>query len=199
LLLLPTPELHDRPMTSSSRRYELLQLLDRFDPEPGEERARAEMTLLVTDSGDPFSRYSFDPGHFTAGGCVLSPDGGSVLLVHHKRLDKWLQPGGHVDPEDTSVIAAAEREVVEETGVVLADTVPALLDIDIHQIPSGRGEPRHRHFDLRFLFCAARADLEPAQDEVNAADWVPFGEVAQLSTEVSLRRMVNKLAGRRDR
>jgi 8-oxo-dGTP pyrophosphatase MutT (NUDIX family) len=183
-------------MTVSSRRYELLQILDRFEPEPSEERARAEMVLLTADSSDPFSRYSFNPGHFTAAGCVLSPDGGSVLLVHHNRLERWLQPGGHIDPGDASVVGAARREVVEETGVMLADTTPELLDIDIHPIPSGKGEPRHRHFDLRFLFCATSAELEPAKDEVGEARWVPFAEVTELSTEASLRRMVKKLAGR---
>jgi 8-oxo-dGTP pyrophosphatase MutT (NUDIX family) len=181
-------------MTVSSRRYDLLQTLDQYVAGSTEERAKAEMTLLVSSTGDPFSRYSFDPGHFTASACVLSPDAVSILLVHHKRLDRWLQPGGHIDPEDGSAIDAARREVVEETGVALADTDPELLDIDIHPIPSGKGEPRHRHFDLRFLLQAAGAVLEPADAEVNAAAWVPLGEVKELSNEASLRRMVSKLA-----
>ncbi len=183
-------------MTTAARRYDVLRLLDRFEPQDSEDRALAEMLLLVADQADPFSRYSFEPGHFTASGWVLSPDGGSVLLVHHSRLDRWLQPGGHIDPEDASAVAAARREVAEETGIELVSTAAELLDIDIHPIPSGKGEPHHRHFDLRFLFCAGDGKLNPAPDEVKAARWVPFADVAELSAEPSLLRMVDKAAGR---
>ena len=76
-----------------------------------------DRALDLARSSDPTDRDRFVPGHFTASGFVVSPDGSSLLLIHHRRLDRWLQPGGHIDPEDASPIAAAAREVTEETGV----------------------------------------------------------------------------------
>lgn len=178
----------------SSRRSELLRLLDSYEPSPSEEPALAEMVLLLSEAADPLSRYTFDPGHFTASGCVVAPEGDAILLIHHKRLDRWLQPGGHIDPSDESAMAAARREVFEETGVPVAGVEARLLDLDIHPIPPGKGEPRHRHFDLRFLFQAASEALAPAVAEVNEVAWVRFADVDERSVETSLRRMAHKAA-----
>ena len=179
-----------------ARRFELLQLLERYEPAAGEERVHAEMQLLLRDPQDPFSRYSFQPGHFTAAGTVVSPERDAVLLVHHIRLKRWLQPGGHIDPDDASPAAAARREVREETGVALAAAQDELFDIDIHHIPSGKGEPPHHHYDLRFFMAAASDELRPAEAEVHDAQWVAFDAVADLTDERSLLQMVRKLAAR---
>ena len=71
---------------------------------------------LLGYPGDPFSRRRFDPGHFTASAFVLSPDGGSIVMIRHRRLDRWLQPGGHVEAHDRDVKEAARREAIEEAG-----------------------------------------------------------------------------------
>lgn len=179
---------------ASPRRSHLLHLLEKYEPSPSEEQPLAEMLLLLSEAGDPLSRHVFDPGHFTASGCVLAPDGESILLIHHKRLDRWLQPGGHIDPADESAMAAARREVYEETGVAVGGAESRLLDLDIHPVPEGKGEPPHRHFDLRFLFRANGETLAPAVDEVNEVAWVRFVDVEGRSVEPSLHRMAEKAA-----
>ena len=98
---------------------DLHAIVDAFDP-AGNPRAtwsRARLLSLLREHPRPLERTSYDPGHVTASGLVLSPDGSSVLLVLHRRLGRWLQPGGHLEPGDPDIAAAARREVREETGL----------------------------------------------------------------------------------
>ncbi len=98
-------------------------------------------------------------GHITGSAWVLSPDGSSVLLIHHKKLDRWLQPGGHVDETDQTVADTALREVMEECGLSnLTLAAPVIFDVDVHEIPARGHEPTHFHYDLRFAFRAASMD-----------------------------------------
>ncbi len=151
------------------------------------------MQELCRSAGDPFSRAHYRPGHFTASAFVLSPDRSSLLLIHHGKLDRWLQPGGHVDPEDVDVLAAARREVAEETGVTaLVPLVEGLFDVDVHRIPARKEEPEHRHFDLRLLFGAEDTDFAAGSDARDAR-WVPLGEVDRLESDDSVMRAVAKL------
>ena len=143
--------------------------------------------MRLARSGDPTDRDRFSPGHFTASGFVVSPDESSLLLIHHRRLDRWLQPGGHIDPEDASPIAAAAREVTEETGVVVEPILPDLIDLDIHSIPPRIPEPAHEHFDLRFAFRAMNEALVPA-DEVHDAVWVPWEDLDAYVVDASVTR-----------
>jgi 8-oxo-dGTP pyrophosphatase MutT (NUDIX family) len=178
-----------------SRRFELVEMLEAYVPPPARVRARDETLLLAQSPGDAFSRYVYDPGHVTASGFVVSPDDSAVLLVHHRRLQRWVQPGGHVDPTGERVVEAARREVVEETGVgglTLAE--PGIFDVDVHDVPAGKGEPRHKHFDVRFLFRTDAWDLAAAADEVGDAVWVPFAQVADLTDERSVLLPVKMLA-----
>src|SRR4051812_12468557 len=92
------------------------------------------MRHLAAQPGDVFSRSHFVPGHFTASAFILSPDRKALLLIHHLKLDRWLQPGGHVEADDVDVLAAARREVEKEVGLP-ADLPlfrPGLFDLDIH-------------------------------------------------------------------
>src|SRR3954453_3128885 len=117
-------------------------LLD-FDPgDDGEAGKSRELTLNLLDwSPNPFSRLIYTPGHVTCTGVVLSPDRHSVLLVHHRRLRRWLLPGGHVEAEDESPAETAKREVLEETGAELQAVEPTLVGCDVHAIPARGREP----------------------------------------------------------
>ena len=148
-----------------------------------------DRSLALARSTDPIDRDHFDPGHFTASGFVVAPDGSALLLIHHKRLDRWLQPGGHIDPGDPSPIAAAAREVREETGIATGPILDALIDVDIHPIPPRAPEPAHEHFDLRFAFRALGTDLV-ADDEVFDAAWVPWDDLERYRPDDSMRRAV---------
>ncbi|WP_204745395.1 NUDIX hydrolase [Glycomyces paridis] len=157
------------PITIAHLREQLDAYLDRW-PEDAETVA----PLLALTGPEGFARSTM-PGHVTASAIVLNRSG-RVLLVHHKTLDRWLQPGGHVEPTDVSLPQAAMREAVEETGVAalrLADPVP--LHVDVHAIPANpsKGEGAHSHYDVRYLFRAPTDDLTPQPAEVHAAEWRP--------------------------
>jgi len=172
---------------------ELIALLEAYVA-PDEERAakRAMLDYARTD-GDVFSRDVYEPGHFTASGFVLSPGGESLLLVHHRRLNRWLQPGGHVDPTGERVIEASMREIEEETGIgELTHVGRGIFDIDVHEVPAYGKEPAHAHFDVRFLFRAADTDVVAA-DEVHDAAWVRLDAVAARTADRSVLRAVDKL------
>lgn len=175
-----------------SRRFELLQLLEGYSPTREEESAYAQMDVLARESGDVLSRYHFDPGHFTASGFVVSDRGKGLLLVLHRRLGMWLQPGGHIEPEDEDLWAAARREIAEETG--LTDLTPignGVFDVDVHHIPAARGEPGHEHHDVRFLF-SSHGEAS-AGDGVTDIAWVPPEAIAGFSTDRSVLRAAAKL------
>jgi 8-oxo-dGTP pyrophosphatase MutT (NUDIX family) len=111
-----------------------------------------------------------DPIHVTGSGIVVGPRG--VVLLEHKRLGIWLQPGGHIDPGETPWDAAL-RESREETGLdvsfagpVDAEGVPALVHVDVHE--GGRG---HTHLDLRYLIDGGDADPDPPEGESQLVEW----------------------------
>jgi 8-oxo-dGTP pyrophosphatase MutT (NUDIX family) len=132
-------------------------------------------------------RSEFEPGHFTASGFVLSPDGSAMLLVKHGRLNRWLQPGGHFEVEDQSVEAAARREVAEETGVTdLLRVGSGLVRIDAHPIPPRSDEPAHTHIDLGVGFIAGDLHIGPI-DEVLDARWVPLDRLADYDPDEAVR------------
>jgi 8-oxo-dGTP pyrophosphatase MutT (NUDIX family) len=154
---------------------------------------RNAMLNLLSGSGDPFSRYHTAPGHFTASAFVLSPNADALLLIHHRKLDRWLQPGGHVDPGDADLLAAARREVHEEVGLTaLAVASEGPFDLDIHGIPAFGSEPAHQHFDVRFLFRACSLALSTS-DEIRSARWFPLSELFAQETADSVMRAVRKL------
>jgi 8-oxo-dGTP pyrophosphatase MutT (NUDIX family) len=158
---------------------------------------------LLEQPGDAFSRAHLDPGHFTASAFVVCPERRRLLLIRHPKLGRWLQPGGHIEPGDASCLAAAQREVREETGV--AELVPlggpgasgaaGIFDVDVHQIPANAKEGPHAHFDVRYAFEARAAQLT-VSDEVKAARWVELPAVAALNDEESIARPVRALISR---
>lgn len=132
---------------------------------PGDEKSRELVLQLLEHTPAPFSRAQFMPGHMTATGLVLHPRRDAFLIVFHDRLERWLLPGGHVEPADSEMPDTARREVMEETGAVLApEGAPALVGIDVHGIPPGRREPFHLHHDLIFAFRAASEAITPTAE-----------------------------------
>ncbi|MCB9796145.1 MAG: NUDIX hydrolase [Alphaproteobacteria bacterium] len=157
---------------------------------------RQRMLDLLQVEGDPFSRGHFLPGHFTASAFIVSPERDGLLLIHHRKLGKWLQPGGHFDPGDVNALSAARREMQEETGLVgLPLVAEGALDVDIHDIPPLKGEPAHQHFDVRFAFQAATRDFAADLNEVKGARWFTYDEVDETWSDASVMRAVGKLRG----
>ncbi len=165
---------------------------------PREIDARGRMLELLKEVERPFSRSTMLPGHFTASSFVLHPSSDRVLLIRHRSLGLWLQPGGHFERDDDDLAVAARREVLEETGIGTLRrlrTFSGLFDIDIHPIPANprRGEPAHQHFDLRlaFMACSDQITISP---EVIDARWVLLGDVASLGSDDSVLRCTRRLA-----
>ena len=132
------------------------------------------------------------PGHLTGSAWIVDPARRRVLLVHHRKLGKWLQPGGHADGEP-DLLAVARREAREETGLTRLRTVsPAVFDADRHWIPPGGDTPGHWHHDLRFLLEADPAEALVVSDESHDVRWVGLADVPVLNSEESLLRMVSK-------
>jgi 8-oxo-dGTP pyrophosphatase MutT (NUDIX family) len=156
----------------------------------------ARMRQLLLAPGDPFSRRHTGPGHFTASAFVLCPERRRVLLIRHPKLGRWLQPGGHIEPEDGDVAAAARREANEETGVDIEGPLGGIFDVDIHDIPANARDAAHQHFDVRYAFIA-RSDRLEVSPEALGARWVALPEVAQLTDEVSVLRCTERLRSTR--
>jgi 8-oxo-dGTP pyrophosphatase MutT (NUDIX family) len=170
-------------------------LLEYAPSDAREAEHRARMLELLLSPG-AFSRAHFLPGHFTASAFVLSPARDALLLILHKKLGLWLQPGGHVEPEDVSLGAAARREVLEEVGIELpAHAEPALFDVDVHTIPPHKLDPAHEHFDVRYCFVAPQLEFL-ASSEVVRAEWVPLAGIERRTSDASVLRAVEKLRGR---
>ena len=175
-------------------RKALLAGLAAFAPEGEAERASLErVRALVASAPDPFTRSVRD--HVTASALIARPDGTAFLLVHHRRLDRWLQPGGHVEPEDESIFAAALREAREETGIssFAAPLETRILDVDVHPIPAAADRPEHVHFDVRHLVTTTEEGGTAAPEEVRGVRWFPLEEALREADE-SLQRALGKAA-----
>ena len=132
------------------------------------------------------------PGHFTGSAWLVSADGARVLLMHHRKLDRWLQPGGHADG-DAELARVALREAQEETGVADLRIEGGIFDIDRHRIPARASEPEHWHYDVRHVVRAGSDERFAINDESRALAWRPVAEVAaDASLDVSLRRMARR-------
>lgn len=179
----------------SDPRRETLQIwLRAHAPAEADELTHQSRMLALSAQPEAFGRAHFTPGHFTASAFVLAPDDSGLLLIHHARLDRWLQPGGHVEPGDLDLLAAARRELAEEVGIEDAElAAPGIFDLDVHGIPAARGEPEHQHFDVRFLFRAASRQLR-ISSEAHAAAWVRFADLDPHQTDHSVLRAARKLA-----
>jgi ADP-ribose pyrophosphatase YjhB (NUDIX family) len=178
-------------------RTDLKELLERLEPlDHVEEAHRSSFLRLLELPGDVTSREHYEPGHVTASAFVLSPDEARLLLIHHGKLHRWLQPGGHCETTDGSAEAAARREALEETGVADLELLAAPFDVDVHEIPARGASPAHLHFDVRFLFRANNDALQSGSDAL-AARWVKLDEVASLESDESVMRAVRKLRAAR--
>jgi 8-oxo-dGTP pyrophosphatase MutT (NUDIX family) len=182
-------------MTDADRARLLAMLRAHAAQDAGEQASLDMMLDLAARLPEPFSREQL-PGHFTASALVLDPRG-RVLLIHHRKLGRWLQPGGHIDAADgMDLVAAALREVAEETGIAatIAQGVPQLFDVDAHLIPARPEMPSHHHLDLRFLARCEDSAITVQEAEATDARFVPLAQ-AILKTpadDPGLTRMLRK-------
>jgi len=168
-------------------------------------RARYEDEASTIDGFDALLRSEENPfvrellaGHLTASAWLVSSDGTRVLLTHHRKLDRWLQLGGHADG-DRNLARAALREANEESGLDGLRVEPDIFDLDRHWIPEHKGVPAHWHYDVRYVVRASTDEEFVVSDESHALAWRDIDALADdASVDASLRRMARKwLAGNR--
>ena len=124
---------------------------------------------------------------------MVTPDKSQVLMTHHKKLNMWLQLGGHADGID-DLISVAIREAKEESGfdnfVLVSEKI---FDLDIHEIPTISEGPIHLHYDIRFLLEADPKDNRiVVSDESHDVRWIPLDKILSRNPEESMQRMVKK-------
>jgi 8-oxo-dGTP pyrophosphatase MutT (NUDIX family) len=164
-----------------------LELSDR----PHEQICRQKMVELLDSCPTCFKRDTY-PAHFTGSAFVVSADGARGLLHHHRKLDRWLQFGGHCDGEE-DVLSAAQREAYEESGIaglVVASARP--FDLDIHEIPALGNEPPHFHYDVRYVLIAPEHSVARASSESNELRWFTGEELKEWNLEAGLRRLIER-------
>ena len=133
------------------------------------------------------------PGHFTGSAWVISPDKNKILMTHHKKLNMWLQLGGHADGEK-DLKSVALKEAKEESGFnnfsILSEEI---FDLDIHKIESMNEEPEHLHYDVRFLLEADPNEQDIIiSEESHDVKWIHLDDVLEYNSEESISRMVKK-------
>jgi len=138
------------------------------------------------------AQRSLEHGHLTGSAWIVNREGDKVLLLHHRKLGRWLQPGGHADGE-LNLLSVALREAREESGLSsLTPWTTEIFDLDIHTIPERNSEPKHLHYDVRYVLTAD--DHEPLQgnNESHGLAWIALDRISDATEEESVLRMQRK-------
>lgn len=173
-------------------RKKILELLDaHVEADIFESNMTQETIDFINANPNCFDRELLI-GHVTGSAWILDSSGQFVLLMHHRKLDRWFQPGGHCDG-DSNVMAVALKEAIEETGAKDIKAVnDYIFDVDVHKIPERKDIPAHLHYDIRFLFTADKDSPLLINEESNDLAWVELSKVETLNNEESMMRMVRK-------
>lgn len=175
-------------------------LLQRLDTYVWEDEAEYASILLVKDM---LAKYpdiwlqSCEAGHITGSGLILDRVNDKVLLMYHRKLQYWLQMGGHgedeFDPAQTAL-----REATEESGLIdlkfYSDSEsPMLIDVDAHIIPARNDKPAHYHLDFRYLFFTqAPEKIQRLTTEAKDLQWYSFSEIPALQLKPATLRLIKK-------
>ena len=170
----------------------LIQLIQIYSDRYPSEKVAITMLSFIENHTNHFSRTNHH-GHFTGSAWIINPDKSKILMTHHKKIGKWLQLGGHADGEK-DLLKVSQREAIEESGmnnfVTLSDEI---FDMDIHELPPIGSDPKHLHYDIRFLL-EADPDKESLtiSNESHDVAWIPLDQIAHYNSEKSIMRMVDK-------
>lgn len=179
--------------------YDLTARLRAYrDRHPDESAVVDRFTTLLSDHAGCFERHHFSPGHVTGSAWLVDETGEYVLLTHHRKLDAWLQLGGHSDG-DPDTAAVAIREAEEESGLSVALLWPEIFDIDLHEIPARKNDPAHFHFDVRYALTSISGRDYRVSDESHDLAWLPVDDLQRMTDEASMLRMARKWAAQRGR
>lgn len=172
-------------------RQALLQLLSSYEKEFAGLTVTKNVRQFVEEQENCFDR-NLEVGHVTGSAWIIDPTKKKVLLVHHKKLRLWLQPGGHCDG-DSDVARVAQKETSEETGLkefsIYKDRI---YDLDIHRIPAWKDVPEHLHYDVRFLVHADSELSIQLSEESNDIAWFDLHILPDVTDDNSVLRLAEK-------
>ena len=173
-------------------RNQLLKLLAAYSQSYPQETACVNRVIEFVKRYETCFQRSLAVGHITGSAWIVNNAGTHTLLTHHKKLNKWLQPGVHADGE-SDVLQVAIREADEESGLTQLQVEDAkIFDVDIHQIPARGSEAQHLHYDIRFALRAHGSEKFVVSDESHDLAWVEIAQLADYSSEESMLRMARK-------
>ncbi|MEV6661169.1 NUDIX hydrolase [Nocardia fluminea] len=159
-------------MSAESLHASATELLTEWTPEANSDHSLREAFLAFLGSAPRGCLREHVPGHITASAIVLSHDRRDILLTLHPRVGRWIQLGGHCEPEDKTVQDAALREAVEESGIPGLILTPGLYGAQAHPITCSLGVPT-RHLDLLFEIVAPPGAVPVRSSESTDLRWWP--------------------------
>ena len=179
---------HQACTTIDSLRAALADYASRW---PQEAEAAGDFSRFLASAETVFDRLHLT-GHFTASSWLVDRSATRVLLTHHRKLERWLQLGGHADG-DRDLSRVALREAEEESGLTGLDVEPEVFDLDRHWIPERGDVPGHWHYDVRYVVHARESEDYVVSDESHDLAWRSVDEIlADPGSDESMRRMARK-------
>lgn len=181
-------------------RKELLQLLKDYQPRFMDEMGFVTRSLSYIEQHEDCFYRELWPAHVTGSAWVVNPDRSRVLMMHHKKLNQWFQPGGHADG-DADIVRVALKETEEETGISAEDIKlvdGSIFDVDIHSIAPYGNDPEHEHIDVRFLLEVDDSIAVPGNDESHEVLWIDLLNVSHYNRNRSTYRMLEKTRAMRN-
>ncbi len=148
---------------------------------------------FITQHPNCFDR-TLAMGHVTGSSWVVNPAHTHVLMLHHRKLNLWLQPGGHADG-DADIVQVVLKETAEESGVDIAHVLLVsedIFDVDVHTVHASKHDPRHEHFDIRFLVELDDRLPVPGNDESHEIGWIALDQVMRFNNARSIYRLIQK-------
>lgn len=172
----------------------LIQSLEAYAPaDELEAQHKVKILHFLRTESHCYERRNLN-GHLTASSLILNQSRDKALMLHHAKLQIWLQPGGHADGE-TDLLGVALKEAQEETGLSTFKVLSKdIFDVDMHLIPSHKQVPAHYHLDIRFLLEADSQIPLISNHESNQLAWIPFTEMKAFNGDESVLRMVRKVS-----
>lgn len=169
----------------------LVTLLESYIPTPEEKPFQQQILEFVYQYPNCCDR-SLLVGHITASAWIINKENTHALLMHHTKLNKWIQLGGHCEG-NTDVLAVALQEACEESGIQsIAAVHTDIFDLDVHSIPARAQEPEHYHYDIRFLLQVTSSEQGVRNHESKALRWIGKEKDELPTNERSVNRMFDK-------
>lgn len=179
-------------MQQSHPAKKTFDLLQSYMPTTPEEKVYQQKMLELLQACDDCFLRSCRVGHFTASAFLLNHKKTHALMLHHRKVGNWFQPGGHCDG-DPDVLAVAIKEAQEESGIEeIRPLNPHVFDIDIHLFPTYKDEQAHYHYDVRFVLHAYGDDTLHQNHESKALEWIDVQATKIPNEDPSVKRLFTK-------